>query len=231
MIILSSSQHGLGDTLLLTAIAKNITEPVTVQLPTKVQRFSILFDKLANVEICDERELRPIPDFGAGHYTRQKLRGFFGNEAEHMDIRPLVLHTKPSSELWAADYLKDKPNPVIFVPTCSPQWKDVRNLPEPIARNVFKQLQDSGRTPIVCQSSANLLDIGEHQLNDLDLSKYICLLRQTGAYAGANTGDEHLATAVGCKVFCYQPEDHGLFSSIEFNYQHPNSTYYTWRVS
>lgn len=235
MITLASDQHGLGDTLMLTSLAKNITEPVTVQLPKKVERFSILFDKLANVEIIDDdkfRGYRKTPNFGCGPYVRQKLRGFFRNEAEYMDIRPLVLHTKPSSELWAAEYLSDKPNPVIFVSTCSSQWAAVRNIPVEIVDAIYRKLKEDGFTPIVCQSSANFIETyAEYQLTDLDLSKYICLLRQVGQYVGANTGDEHLATAVGCRTIVYQPEDHSLFNSAEWNYNHPYSTYYTWPVS
>ena len=233
MITLSSDQHGLGDTLMLTSLAKNIAEPVKVLLPKKIERFSILFDKLADVEIVDDDKFRgykSTPNFGSGPYIRQKLRGFFRNEAEYMDIRPLVLHTKPSSELWAAEYLADKPNPIIFVPTCSNQWAKVRNIPENIVKNLLNSYKNC--SIIVCQSSANFLETGEkNQLIDLDLSKYICLLRQVGTYVGANTGDEHLATAVGCYTCVLQPENHSLFNSSEWNYSHPNSTYHTWPVS
>lgn len=234
MITLSSDQHGLGDTLMLTSLAKNITEPVKVLLPKKVERFSILFDKLANVEIIDDDKFRgykSTPNFGSGPYIRQKLRGFFRNEAEYMDIRPLVLHTKPSSELWAAEYLADKPNPVIFVPTCSPQWASVRNLPVKLAHSVYAELREKGFTPIVCQSSSNFLDIGEHQLNDLDLSKYICLLRQAGEFVGANTGDFHVAVGVGARATCIEPQSHSLFQTSEWRYKHQNIIYYTWPVS
>lgn len=231
-MIVSSQTSGLGDILFLTALIKNLSEPVIVRLPTKVKRFSILFDKLANVEICDEKDLRPVHDFGTGHYARQKLRGFFGLESEYMDIRPLVLHTRPSSELFAAKYLQDKQNPVIFTPTCSKTWASVRNMSPDLAAKVFNNLKNQGFTPIVCQSSDNYMDIGEHQLTDLDLSKLICLMRQVGMYVGCNTGSEHLMTAVGGKTIVYQPADHSLFNHAEWNYLgHPNSTYYSWPVS
>lgn len=230
-MIISSPTHGLGDTTFLTALCKNIEEPVTVRLPTHAKRFSILFDKIAKVEICGEQDLRPVPDFGTGHYTRQKLRGFFGNEAEYMDIRPLVLHTNASSEFFAGEYLRDKQNPVIFTPTCSKTWANVRNLSPALAKLVFDNLKEKGYTPIVCQSSDNYMDIGEHQLTDLDLSKLICLMRQVGTYVGCNTGSEHLMTAVGGKTIVYQPADHSLFNHSEWNYEHPNSIYYTWPVS
>lgn len=225
-----SSSHGLGDYLLLTAVTKYFPNQFTIQLPPEKQRFSILFQDLAKVEITSD--IKTLPDLGpcGEHYTTRKLRNFFGDEATLLDNRPLVLYSDIESEKWVAEYLKDKPNSAIFVPTCSPQWKSVRNIPEPIARNVYKQVE-ANYTPIVCQSRTNFLDIGEHQLIDLDLKKYICLLRRVGLYFGGNTGDEHLMTAVGGRTLVYQPEDHHLFVSSEWNYQHPNSIYYTWRVS
>lgn len=232
MITLSSDQHGLGDTLMLTSLAKNIAEPVKVLLPKKVERFSILFDKLANVEIVDDDKFRgykKTPNFGCGPYIRQKLRGFFRNEAEYMDIRPLVLHSKPSSELWAAEYLADKPNPIIFVPTCSNQWAKVRNIPENIVKNLLDAYKNY--SIIVCQSSSNFLETGEkNQLVNLELSKYICLLRQVGFIVGANTGDLHLAIGVGAKAVCYEPQSHSLFQTSEWRYFHPNITYYSWPI-
>lgn len=225
-----SSSYGLGDYLLLTAIIKYFPKQFTIQLPPEKQRFSILFKDLADIEVSCE--IKTLSDFGpyGEHYATRKLRNFFGNDAVLLDNRPLVLFSDIESEKWVAEYLKDKPNPAIFVPTCSPQWKNVRNIPEPIAKNIYKQVEEN-YTPIVCQSSSNFLDIGKNQLIDLDLKKYICLLRKVGIYFGANTGDEHLMTAVGGKTFVYQPEDHHLFVSSEWNYQHPNSIYYTWRVS
>lgn len=225
-----SSSQGMGDNLFLTPILRYFPNQLTIQLPVEKKRFSILFDGLAQVEITNE--INVIPDLGpcGEHYITRKLRNYFGDDAVLLDNRPLVLYSDIESERWADEYLKDKPKPAIFVPTCSPQWRSVRNIPEPIAQNIFNQIGDN-YTPIVCQSSANFLDIGKHQLNDLDLKKYICLLRRVGLYFGANTGDEHLMTAVGGRTFIYQPEDHHLFVGSEWNYTHPNSTYYTWRVS
>lgn len=225
-----SSSHGLGDYLLLSAILKYSPNQFTIQLPPEKQRFSILFKDLAKIEITNK--IQTLPDLGhcGEHYATRKLKNFFGDDAVLLDNRPLVLYSDIESEKWAAEYLKDKPNPAIFVPTCSPQWKNVRNIPEQIAKNVYKQVE-SNYTPIVCQSSSNFLNIGEHQLTDLDLKKYVCLLRKVGLYFGANTGDYHLMTAVGGRTFVYQPVDHSLFISSEWDYNHPNNIYYTWRVS
>lgn len=226
-----SSSQGMGDNIFLTPILRYFPNQLTIQLPVEKKRFSILFEGLAEVEITNDINI--IPDLGpcGEHYTTRKLRNYFGDYATILDNRPIILHSKIESEIWAAEYLLDKPNPVVFVPTCSPAWKEVRNIPVDLAQNIFQNLKAAGFTPIVCQSSANFLDIGEHQLNDLDLSKYISLLRQVGFYAGANTGDLHLAIGVGAKAVCYEPQSHSLFQTSEWRYFHPNITYYSWPVS
>lgn len=226
-----SSSQGMGDNLFLTPILRYFPNQLTIQLPVEKKRFSILFDGLAQVEITNEISI--IPDLGpcGEHYATRKLRNYFGDYATILDNRPIILHSKIESEIWAAEYLLDKPNPVIFVPTCSPQWATIRNLPVKLAHSVYAELKAKGYTPIVCQSSSNFLDIGEHQLNDLDLSKYICLLRQAGEFVGANTGDFHVAVGVGARATCIEPESHSLFQTSEWRYKHQNIIYHTWRVS
>lgn len=229
MIKIASTSQGLGDNLLLTPILKYFPNQITIQLPSKNERFKILFENLAKVEITDELQLWPDLGPPGEHYATRKLRNFFGDSAIYLDNRPIVLYSDRESELWVNDYLKDKPNPVIFVPNCSKQWSSIRNIPLEIVNEILKNLKSSNATPIVCQSSNNYTDIGECQLNDLDLKKYICLLRKVGIYYGANTGDEHLMTAVGGKTIVFQPEDNEYFCSSEWNYNHPNSNYNTWK--
>lgn len=228
MIKIGSSTHGLGDSILLTAILKYFPNQITVQIPPQREKFSILFKDLANVEITNNINI--CSDLGnwGEHYATRKLRNFFGDQATLLDNRPLVLYSDIDSEIWASDYLKDKKNPVIFVPTCSKTWANIRNIPKNLAEEVFKSLEKE-YTPIVCQSSENFLNIGDHQLIDLDLKKYICLLRKVGIYYGANTGDEHLMTAVGGTTVVFQPEDNEYFRSSEWNYSHPNSNYKIWQ--
>lgn len=231
MIKIASTSQGLGDNLLLTPILKYFPNQITIQLPLKNERFRILFENLAKVEITDELQLWPDLGPHGEHYATRKLRNFFGDSAIYLDNRPIVLYSDIESELWVNDYLKDKPNPVIFVPSCSKQWGSIRNIPLEIVNEILKNLKSSNATPIVCQSSNNYIDLGEHQLNDLDLKKYICLLRKVGIYYGSNTGDEHLMTAVGGKTVVFQPQDNEYFCSSEWNYNHPNSVYHIWQKS
>lgn len=223
-----SKTGGLGDILLLTAVCKYFPNRFTIQLPKEKERFKILFTGLAQVEICDQSEIQSLPDLGTGHYATRKLRNFFGDAADGMNNRPLVLHSNPEDEKWAYEFLKKIGPAAIFVPTCSKEWANVRNLPKKAIEYSINQIKSTGCTPIVCQSSSNKIETSEIELVDLDLSKYISLLRQTGGYCGANTGDEHLAAAVGCMTYVFQPRDGNGFFAAEWNYEHPCSSYYIW---
>lgn len=219
---------GLGDTLLLTSVCKYFPNKFTIQLDEKQARFKSLFFGLANVEICQKQDIFELKETGNDHYSTRKLRNFFGEMADGLDNRPLVLYTDMDSERWAYEFLKDKPNPLIFVPTSSKLWSKVRDIPDKFVNELTNSFKKANRTIIACQSSSNYKNVGGTDLIDLDLKKYICLLRRVGFYIGANTGDEHLATAVGCKTVVYQPNDGNGFISGEWNYKHSNSHYFTW---
>jgi hypothetical protein len=219
-----SKTTGMGDIILLTSVCKYFPNKCIIQLPPDKEKYSILFDGIADVEITENPEY--LDDVGFGHYSAIKLRNFFGELADYLDLRPLILHSTVESEKWAIDYLRDKPNPVIVVPTCSPQWKEIRNVPKELVNEQINVLISAGLTPILCQSKQNYYDYPNlNNLFDLDLSKYICLLRRVGQYIGANTGDKHLAIGVGCVARIFQPKLCNLFNPFETSYKHPSIQY------
>lgn len=220
----------MGDVLTLTSICKYLPNQCVVQLPEDKSRFSIFFDHLAKVETSEPSEISYLEEVGDDHYSTRKLRGLFGDVADKLDNRPLILHSSVESEKWAYEYLKDKPNPVIFTPTCGKHFPDLRNIPLELCESILNNLRNSGFSPIVVQSSFNRLLLNEDELIDLDLSKYICLLRQVGFYVGAKTGDENIAIAVGCRTIVYEPEDNPLYQSEEWDYKHQNHTYIRWKI-
>jgi len=218
---------GLGDLLLLTSICKYFPNKLTIQLPASKEKYSILFSNLANVEITDE--IFELSSPGSGHYSTRKLRNFFGNDASFLDNRPLVLYSDVESEKWSYEYLLNKPNPIILVPNCSIEWHSIRSMPTELFENNLENLIKNKFTPILITNSENKYKSNyEFQLNNIDLKKYICLLRRVGIYLGCNTGDEHLAASVGCMTNVFQPKDGNGFYSSEWNYNHPNSKYFIW---
>lgn len=228
-IELSSPSNGLGDVMLLTAVCKNLLargELATVILPPQIERFSILFDGLANVEIREPTSF--TPDIGGGHYATRKMRNFFP-DADLLDNRPLVLHSDPESEQWAEDYLSNNENPIIFVPHCAKEWHNIRSFSFERSINSIENLIKIGYQPIVCENSNNPVSISaSRKLTDLNLSKYISLLRKVGEYYGCNTGDFHLAVAVGASATIIQPKNNPLFNQTEWNYNSSTIKYYSY---
>lgn len=218
---------GLGDTLLLTAICKNVRFTPTIHLRPTQQRFRILFDKIANVKIVKPRHVRLIIDRPArssheilnDHWTYSKLRNYF-DEPDAFDIRPLVLHSTYESEKWARDYIQsnfsnDKPC-VIYKRSCSAHWDYLRSIPVELSNNILSDLS----------KDFNVIDMASPEIANLDLSKYICLLRRCGSYVGCNTGDMHLAISVGCQCTIYEPSDWD--ESHRWRYRHPTIKYVNW---
>tara|TARA_B110000305_G_scaffold164784_1_gene182246 strand:- start:1915 stop:2601 length:687 start_codon:yes stop_codon:yes gene_type:complete len=204
---------GLGDTLLLTAVCKNLQTKPTILLHPNKERFSILFDKIANVEVTTES--LPLSNIGGGHYTTQKLKNFYSN-AQALDIRPMVLHTCIESEIWADNIIRslDKP-PLIWQPHCCPSWHKTRSIPNYKHQDIIGEYQDRH----------SILDLSNEPYKNIPLSKYICLLRKCGMYVGCNTGDMHLAIAVGCSCEIHEPPSCRFFQSEKWKYNHPSITY------
>ena len=103
-------------------------------------------------------------------------------------------------------------------------------MPKNIAERALTELRRQECTPIFCLSSKNLYKTDcENQLIDLDIKKYICLLRRVAVYFGCNTGDMHLAVAVGAMVNTFQPNVRGVtFNRVEWDYRHPSVKYFLW---
>lgn len=219
-----ASTPGLGDLLLLTAVCKYFPNELTIQIPPNQEKYAILFQNLAKIEITND--IVHLPDIGGGHYATRKLRNFFPEEAHLLNNEPLVLYTDEESEAWVDSFLKSFVNPIIFTPNCSKAWSSVRNMPIKLGNSIFKSLKDAGYNCITMINSQNEYEGDcENKLKDLDLKKAICLFRKVGLYIGCNTGDEHLANSVGCETVVYQPSNNPCFNSQEWNYLSDRSKY------
>lgn len=204
---------GLGDTLLLNAVCKNLDYKATMQLRPAQKRFAILFDKIADIEITEA--VNVLPEIGYGHYTLTKLRNFF-NQPENLDIRPVVLHSDEESEAWATNVLsKIKKPAVIFQPNCSASWQHIRGIPPLLQQRILTEISDR----------YSIINMSSDEFKGLDLSKYICLLRKCGRYIGCNTGDMHLAISVGCICDVYEPDVCLEFEPEKWHYNHPAIKY------
>lgn len=219
--------RGLGDTLLFTSICKHQPGKYTIQLPEHKKHLEILFKGLcANVEITDSTTI--LNSIGEGHYATRLLRGIYGDYGAILDNRPIVLYSDYESEKWTDDLIKKINKPIIFVPNCSAHWHSIRSISIDQSNEIIDNLLLRNYTPIVCSISDNPSINFDKCINliDLDLKKYICLLRRVGRYVGCNTGDMHLAIAVGALTKVFQPKSVPEFNENDWNYSHPSIKYF-----
>lgn len=222
---------GMGDVLLFTSIFKYFPKQLTFQLPKEKEKYSILFEGLADVEITESENINILNSIGYGHYATTLLRNFF-DHADLLDNRPLVLYTDEESEKWADDFLKEIENPIIFCPTCSETTGGINNIRSfqktktiEIIENLFKE----NLTPIIHSfNSSEVYPSNIKVLKNLELKKYICLLRKSGRFLGCNTGDMHLAISLNCLCTIIQPQSTFSFDENQWTYKHPSLTYYNF---
>ncbi len=221
---------GLGDVLLLTAICKYFPMQHTIQLYPEYSRFSILFDHLANVEITEDVNILHEISSPTAHGATEKLRNFFGRMADSCNVLPLVLHFDTNAHQKALAILDGVEKPVIFNPFCSKHWAHVRDMPPDTIGFALRKMKESGKNAIGCYGADRYQNINgvSKEIFGLDLSTYIHLMRISGEYVGANTGDMHLAAAVGCKVTCFNPPSQAGFNHTNWLYKHPNITNIIW---
>lgn len=230
-MVIGTRSTGLGDILLFTGVLKYFPMQHTIQLLPEVARFSMLFDHIAEVEITENIEQFPDINNPSAHACIEKLRNFLGYLADTCNPLPLVLHFDIDAHEKAVGLLEGVENPVIFNPYCAKHWAHLRNMPQNLIDQTITALQEQGKTPIGCFSSKNYQEVTgiNKEVLDLDLSTYIHLLRIVGEYVGTNTGDMHLAAAVGCKVTCFNPPSQAEFNHKNWIYKHPTVTNIIWQ--
>jgi hypothetical protein len=224
--IVGINNNGLGDTLLFTALCK-YDKNFKIQIREKNKRFSCLFQNLAEVEIVEEITELPNLAGRTEHYATSILKKFFKN-GDVLDNRPLVLFTDEESEDWVTDFLKDKRNPAIFSPVCSGGPNSYLSIPKETSHLILQELMQNNITPII--SMYDYIDSDYENsfycVKNLELKKFICLMRRVGLFFGCNSGDKHLAVSVGAQVQVFQPPSNYLFNEIEWTYLHPSIKYY-----
>jgi hypothetical protein len=207
------SNCGLGDTLLLTPICRQ--KKCVVQLSPKVERFTCLFQNLAEVEIVEDPVRTSMQ--GCGHIAMRMLRALGLN---HKDYIPQI--NVPNVDLTQhLDVLKD----VVVVPNCCSRWKHIREMPE----NWDHLLK---RTKIsFCQFgiSDNCTFLGGQTKLDIPLDVLAAIYHRSGKYIGVDTGDSHLMLAVGGKCIILHPPNGKSYQPNSWHYESDRVRYINFK--
>lgn len=200
------TSSGMGDVLLLTAICRHKRDCV-VELHPSAQKFSCFFDNICeSVSITDNPLV--TPDIGDDTFLERKLRacGLEGKLA--MPYVELSLKDKQES----FNLIKKYKNPIILVTNCSVRWRHVREINPEIWQNIIYKLKEK-YTFLQFGISDNFTPF-EYTLHfkDLELKEQMMYYYSCGNYLGVDTGDRHLASALGCKTTVVCPnEGNGYF--------------------
>lgn len=219
-MILSSSTTGMGDILVLTAVAKYFPK-CTVQLQTKASKFSRFFQGISERVIITDN-ITPIPDIGRGHYALKKLR-YFG--LEDKCYLPYVKYSKEELNL-GLNLIKNYKNPIAFVANSSLEWKHEREPSKQYLQNIVDNLCNKGHTVLQFGISKNFTKLNNTvSIVDSDIETLICYYAAIKKYVGVDTGDTHLMLAVGGECDVYIPNFGSRIPEL-WNYQSPKARYY-----
>lgn len=212
-MILSSETYGMGDILLLTAIAKHIPN-CEVRLQPKAAKFARFFRNISSKIVITE-DIIPVPEVGSGHYALRKLRALGLEDKCYLPYVDVSEEEKKDGLTLIEKYT----NPIVFVGNVASHWKQQR---EPSDKRYFQQIINElseSYTVLQFGLSSNFTEY-KHTIPIVDSSiddliKYYYAI---GKFIGVDTGDTHLMLAVGGRCQAHVPVFGPRMSSV-WNYE------------
>jgi hypothetical protein len=221
-MIIASKTFGMGDILLLTAVAKHCTD-AEVHLPPEANKFSRFFRDICKQIIITDN-IVPMPESGYDHYALRKLRAV---GLAHKCYLPYVSVSEDEKQ-HGLELIKPYNNPIVFVGNSSSHWKHEREPHKEYFQNIIDNLIKTGRDVLQFGLSSNFTKFSNTiPLIDLDIDTLIKYYSAIGEYVGVDTGDTHLMLATGGKCKVHIPR-HGSRLPMEWNYNYPNIIQYTY---
>lgn len=200
---------GLGDTLTITPLAEKLGQRAVVCLPSEIEKFAPLFNGLCPVRITDDYPIFPNP--GGERFIESKLR-MFGFQCEDGKTPPVVRITETELAEAKQNLEKEKKTkpPLILHTTCAKQWREIRSRPP----KFFKPITD------IAAKKWRLTDCTGNDLRFV--AAYYAAVRR---YFGVNTGNWHLAMAVGCKCLVIDADECDGYNPALWRYSMPTVEY------
>lgn len=179
-------------------------------LPPSMERFEPLFIGLCPTKITEDCPL--FPDTGQ-RFIESKLRFFGFRDFIEASVLPIVKLDNleiQRAEYEVGAYFQDGKSPVIF------HWRCGRE-PNPRSRP-FEYFQ-----PIIAELGKHFTVVVPHK--NLSLRELAALYRAVGRYCGVNTGNWHLAQAVGCRCLVIDIEKSDTYDPALWRYNVPQTRY------
>lgn len=181
---------GVGDTLMLTPLARALGKRAVMILPSSMERMKFLFRNLCPVQISDNH---PVSMWqkdilqSIGFLRMFQLGG--QDPIPRIDLDPDAIKA-------AREGLASIRSPLAFCPTCSRHWSHVRQRPPLFWRPIIAEL--SKRFTVLQFGLKDYPDVpGTRRMPFVSLEHLAATYHLIGNYVGVNTGDHHLMLSVG----------------------------------
>lgn len=189
---------GIGDTLMITPLARAIGTKSVMILPPNMERLSFMFRGLCPVKLADGGPTFP---FQKGLQSAGLLRmfGLMGvDPVPRIEIAPEALHA-------AKKLLEGVSNPVAFCPTCARHWAPVRQRPPRFWELIISKLKERYEVLQFGLPDYPLVE-GTKRMPFMPVEMLAAIYHLIGVYVGTHTGDYHLMVAVGGRVAVADPD-------------------------
>lgn len=181
---------GIGDTLMVTPLARALGERALMFLPPAMSRLAFLFRGICPVTIVENP---PYFTFQVNKLQSAGLLGLFG--LGHVDPIPSINQDQALLQK-ARTMLAHYQNPIAFCPTCSRHWANQRQRPWTFWRDIIRQLAQ--RYTVLQFGLPDYPTIDKAvRMPFVSLEELAALYHEIGIYIGVHTGDHHLMLACG----------------------------------
>lgn len=227
-----SHAYGLGDTLTITPVAKQLGDKCRMQLPNSLAHLGTLFEGLCPVQLVEDFPVWPGNE-KCEHQAVYKLKHMGLDACDHV---PYIRLTENELE-WGRRHLEAIKNGdnyrmdvagnglVAFAPTCAPWWSESKMRGIEYWEEFFeydpRTILQFGRKDYPTIKRAIRMPF--YNLREL-ASVYAAI----GELVSVDTGDLHLMLAVGGKCFVVSPEENRNYKMKEWQYQSERIKYSTF---
>lgn len=181
---------GIGDTLMITPLARALGDRAIMTLPPSMERLAFLFRNLCRVRISDSH---PIFTFQGGILQSAGLLRMF--RMPMVDPIPRI-DLDPANIAIARRSIESFNNPLAFCPTCSRHWAYMRQRPPIFWRPIIAELKKRYTVLQFGLPDYPIVD-GATRMPFDSIERMAACYHLIGNYVGVNTGDHHLMIAVG----------------------------------
>lgn len=193
---------GLGDLLVMLRY-REFKPDMIITLPTKAAHLAPLFYGVAPVFVTDHPAQAPKARPGAVPMLEL-------TQSEILD-----------GQSWASDF----DCPIILKVNCAKRWAHLRETDSKKWQDLVSGVQP--RTVIQIGIGSHFTPLnGTVKILNSDIRKMAALMKAVGVYVGVDTGEMHMAMAIGCKCFVARPKDCSDYPYSMWQYNESNMKYF-----